>query len=42
MSPPTWFLGAYEMAAGGVIADLPRGAMTPRQANNDQISQRAL
>lgn len=38
MTPPTWFLGAYEMAAGGVLADLPRSAMTPRQARNDQIA----
>ena len=28
MSPPMWFLGAYEVAAGGVIADLPRTEMT--------------
>jgi hypothetical protein len=38
MTPPAWFLGAYEMAAGGVVADLPRGTMTPRRANNDQIA----
>ena len=38
MSPPMWFLGAYELAAGGVIADLPRGHLTPRQAHNDQIT----
>ncbi len=38
MSPPMWFLGAYEMAAGGVIADLPRTRMTPRQANNDRLA----
>ena len=30
MSPPMWFLGAYEMAVGGVIADLPRTEMRPR------------
>ena len=42
MSPPMWFLGAYEMTAGGVIADLPRSRMTPRQANNDQPRQRAV
>ena len=40
MSPPMWFLGAYEMTAGGVIADLPRTPMTVRQANNDQITSR--
>ena len=38
MSPPMWFLGAYEMTAGGIIADLPRTVMTPRQARNDQIA----
>jgi hypothetical protein len=38
MSPPMWFLGAYEAAAGGVIADLPRGWMRPRQANADRIT----
>ncbi|MGQ0733798.1 MAG: hypothetical protein ACT4QD_09100 [Acidobacteriota bacterium] len=37
LSPPMWFLGAYETTAGGLIADLPRGPMTPRQAGNDRI-----
>jgi hypothetical protein len=37
-SPPMWFLGAYEMTAGSVIADLPRGAMTPRLAASDRIA----
>jgi len=36
MAPPTWFLGVYEMAAGHVIADLPRRAMTPVQAERDE------
>jgi hypothetical protein len=36
MAPPMWFLGAYELAAGGAIADLPRRAMTPRQARRDE------
>jgi hypothetical protein len=36
MTPPMWFLGAYETAVGGVIADLPRTSFTPRQANNDR------
>jgi hypothetical protein len=36
MSPPMWFLGAYEVAVGGVIADLPRTQMRPRQAATDQ------
>jgi hypothetical protein len=38
MSPPMWFLGAYEMTAGGFIADLPRSRMRPRQAENDRIA----
>lgn len=38
MSPPMWFLGAYEVTAGGIIADLPRGRMIPRQANNDVVA----
>jgi hypothetical protein len=37
-SPPMWFLGAYEMTVGGLIADLPRTRMTPRQANNDRMT----
>ena len=35
MTPPMWFLGAYETAVGGVIADLPRSEMRPRQAVTD-------
>jgi hypothetical protein len=35
MSPPMWFLGAYEVAVGGVVADLPRTEMRPRQAATD-------
>jgi hypothetical protein len=35
MSPPMWFLGAYEVAVGGVIADQPRTEMRPRQAATD-------
>lgn len=38
LAPPTWFLGAYEVMAGHVIADLPRTAMTPRQATRDQAA----
>jgi hypothetical protein len=34
-TPPMWFLGAYELAAGGVIADLPRAPMKSWQAEND-------
>ena len=37
-SPPMWFLGAYEMTAGGVIADLLRTRMTPSQAARDRAS----
>ena len=36
LSPPVWFLGVYESLAGGVIADLPRTPMTPRQARSDR------
>ncbi len=39
-SPPMWFLGIYEATSGGIIADLPRRRMTPRQANNDRITSR--
>ena len=35
LSPPMWFLGAYESVVGGVIADLPRTEMRPRQAATD-------
>lgn len=35
MSPPMWFLGVYESAVGGAIADLPRGDMSPRQSARD-------
>lgn len=38
MSPPMWFLGVYEMTAGGAIADLPRTRMAPGQAARDRTS----
>ena len=38
MSPPMWFLGVYEMTAGGVIADLPRPEMTDRKAATDRVT----
>jgi hypothetical protein len=38
-SPPMWFLGAYEMAIGRVIADLPSGRMRPRQAETDRLAR---
>jgi hypothetical protein len=40
-SPPMWFLGVYEVAAGHAIADLPRTSMIPRQAANDLIASAA-
>lgn len=39
-SPPMWFLGAYETTAGGILADLPRAGMTPRQAERDRSNTR--
>ena len=41
MTPPMWFLGAYESVAGDVIADLPRTEMRARQAASD-IAMREL
>ena len=38
MAPPMWFLGAYEMSAGHILIDLPRTAMRPRQAENEQLA----
>jgi len=38
MTPPAWFLGAYEMAGGDLLADLPRPEMKTRQARNDEIT----
>jgi hypothetical protein len=35
MAPPMWFVGVYEVAVGGIIADLPRSEMRPRQAASD-------
>ena len=34
--PPTAFLGAYEVATGGFLAELPRRRMTAIQAKRDQ------
>ena len=34
--PPTAFVGAYETATGGFLADLPRGKITGRQAARDK------
>jgi hypothetical protein len=38
MSPPMWFLGAHETMAGGIIADLPRTQMSPRQIERDRVN----
>jgi uncharacterized membrane protein YagU involved in acid resistance len=38
MSPPMWFLGAYEMTVGHIVLDVPRGRMHPRIANSDRIN----
>jgi len=35
MTPPAWFVGAYELTAGNVIAEAPRRIMTPRQRRTD-------
>jgi hypothetical protein len=35
-SPPLWFRGAYEVAAGGLIADAPRSRVTERQLAADR------
>lgn len=37
-SPPMWFVGAYESRVGSIIADLPRGRLSPRQVNADRIA----
>ncbi len=38
LAPPTWFLGAYESAAGGILAEAPRPRMTARQARADALA----
>jgi hypothetical protein len=38
MAPPMWFLGAYEMSAGGILVDLPRTQMRARQAENEELA----
>jgi hypothetical protein len=38
LSPPAWFLGAYEVAAGGIIADAPRTRLTARQLRADRTA----
>ena len=34
-SPPMWFLGVYEVMAGDVLLDAPRGRLSPRQTRAD-------
>jgi hypothetical protein len=38
LSPPMWFAGAYELAVGNLIAEAPRGRMTPRQQRRDAVA----
>jgi hypothetical protein len=35
LSPPAWFLGAYEVVVGDIVASAPRRRLTPRQINAD-------
>lgn len=37
LSPPVWFLGAYEVAAGAVLADAPRVRLAPRLMEADRL-----
>ena len=38
LSPPMWFLGAYEIAVGDIIINQPRTEMTARQAERDRVT----
>ena len=38
LAPPSWFLGAYEIAVGSIMTDAPRGPMTSREARADAIT----
>jgi hypothetical protein len=38
LSPPMWFLGAYEVATRGAIADLRRSVMTLRKEGDDRVT----
>jgi hypothetical protein len=40
LAPPSWFLGVYETAVGGIMADAPRRRMTARQTQADAITSR--
>jgi hypothetical protein len=35
LSPPMWFLGAYEMAAGSIVVDAPRGRLSLNEERAD-------
>lgn len=37
-SPPMWFVGAYELAVGGILINQPRAEMTARQAARDRVN----
>ncbi len=37
-TPPMWFLGAYELTTGHIIADLPREPTTSRRADADRTA----
>jgi hypothetical protein len=37
-SPPMWFLGVYEGAIGGIVANLPRGDMMDKKAEDDRAT----
>lgn len=37
-TPPMWFLGAYELTTGHIIADLPREPTTSRRAELDRMA----
>ena len=36
-SPPMWFLGIYEGAIGRIVANLPRGDMSAKRAEDDRV-----
>jgi hypothetical protein len=36
--PPLWFVGAYEVASGGIIIDAPRVRLTARQRDADRVA----
>ena len=40
-SPALWFLGAHEVAAGGILVDAPRGHLRGRQLASDNVATAA-